>query len=130
MRSRTILLSWLTAVLALAATGSAQSRQSDISREPETARFGIPTSIARKYQSYIYGVIKEVNKDEVVLEKTKFGVDTTVKLNGKTKYIRDQKPSTLETLQVGDQVFVDVKTDKKSGEMTAKKIVSGVLPAS
>jgi hypothetical protein len=129
MSRRPILASPVLAVLALAAA-SAQSQQADRSREPETGRFGNPTSIARKYQSYIYGVIKKIGKEDLVLEKTKFGVDTTVKVNAKTKYLRDQKPSTLETLQVGDQVYVDVKTDKKSGEMTAKKVVSGVLPTS
>jgi len=126
MCRRPILLSSVVALLAMAATVSGQTRQT----QPETGRFGNPTSIARKYQSYIYGVIKKIGKKDIVLEKTKFGVDTPVKLNAKTKYIRDQKSSTLETLQVGDQVYVDVKTDKKSGEMTAKKVVSGVLPTS
>ena len=95
--------------------------------KPETARFGDPTSIARKYQSYLYGVVKKIDKDEIILEKTKFGVDTTIKLIPKTKYVSDEKPSSLGELKVGDQVYVDVKTDKKTGEMSAKKIVSGVI---
>ncbi len=126
MQNKTVFLSSLVALLATAGAVSAQTRQT----EPETGRFGNPTSIARKYQSYLYGVVKKIDNAEMVLEKTKFGIDTTIKLNAKTKYVRDQKPSTLEKLEVGDQVFVDVKTDKKSGAMTAKKVVSGVLPAS
>ena len=41
----------------------------------DTGRFGDATSIARKYQDYIYGVIKEKKPDELILTKTKFGVD-------------------------------------------------------
>lgn len=126
MQNRTVFLSSFVALLATAAAVSPQTRQT----EPETGRFGNPTSIARKYQSYLYGVVKKIDNAEMVLEKTKFGIDTTIKLNAKTKYVRDQKPSTLEKLGVGDQIFVDVKTDKKSGAMTAKKVVSGVLPVS
>lgn len=127
MNWRTILLSLFAGFLAAGATGFAQSNQP---RPAETARFGNPTGIARKYQTYLYGVIKKIDKDEIVLEKTKFGVDMTVKLLPKTKYIHDQKPNTLEQLKVGDQVYVDVKTDKKTGEMSAKKVVSGILPTS
>ena len=46
---------------------------------PETARFGDPTGIARQYQGYITGVVKKIDKDEITLEKTRFGVDTTIK---------------------------------------------------
>ncbi len=102
--------------------------QANAPKEPETARFGNPTSIARQYQSFLYGVIKKIGKDELVLTKTKFGIDTTVQLNEKTKYIHDNKPSKLAQLKVGDQVYVDVKTEKKTGDMTAKKVVSGVMP--
>ena len=99
-------------------------------REPPrsgTARYGDPTSIARVYQDYLYGVIKKIDTNEIVLEKTKFGTDQAFKLDRKTKYIRDGKPGSFDNLKVGDQVWVDVKADKKTGEMTAKKVVTGVV---
>lgn len=98
--------------------------------KPQTARFGDPTGIARQYQGYISGVIKKIGKDEVTLEKTRFGVDTTIKLLDKTKYVYDNKPGKQADLKVGDLVFVDGKTDKKTGEISAKKIVGGVVPVS
>lgn len=98
-------------------------------REPkkaETARFGNPTGVARPFQDYLYGVIKKIDSKELVLDKTKFGIEQTVKLGPKTKYIHDGKPSTLEPLKVGDQVYVETKTDKKTGDMMATKVVTGV----
>ncbi len=97
---------------------------------PQTARFGDPTGIARQYQGYISGVIKKIDKDEITLEKTRFGVDTTIKLLSKTKFVHNNKPGKVEDLKVGDLVFVDAKTDKKTGDMSARKIVSGVVPVS
>ena len=38
----------------------------------------------------------------------------------------DGKASTYDKLKVGDSMYVDVDTDKKTGELTAKKVVSGV----
>ena len=92
----------------------------------ETARFGNPTSIARVFQDYLYGVIKKIEAQELVLDKTKFGIEQTIKLEPKTKYIHDGKPSTWDRLKVGDQVYVDLKKDKKAGDLIAKKVVSGV----
>ena len=91
-----------------------------------TGRFGDPTSIAIKYQDYLYGVVKEKNPGELILTKTKFGVDQTFKLNKKTKFTQDGKASSYDKLKVGDKIFIDVDTDKKTGVMTAKKVVSGV----
>ena len=34
---------------------------------PNTGRIGDPTSVARKYQDYLYGVIKEKNPDALIL---------------------------------------------------------------
>jgi hypothetical protein len=116
-----------TAAIFFAFSSTAFGQASKTPAKPETARFGDPTGIARKYQSYLYGVVKKIDKDEIVLEKTKFGVDTTIKLFPKTKYVSDGKPSSLGELNVGDQVYVDVKTDKKTGDMSAKKVVSGVI---
>lgn len=128
MNFRKIILSFIAVILTVAAAGFAQS--TDAPSRPETARFGDPTGIARKYQNYLYGVIKKIGKDEMTLEKTRFGVDTTIKLLPKTKYVYNEKRSTLKELKVGDQVYVDIKTDKRTGDMSAKKIVSGMLGAS
>ena len=97
---------------------------------PDTARFGDPTGIARQYQGYLSGIIKKIDKDEMVLTKTRFGVDTTIKLLEKTKYVYNNKPGKREDLKVGDLVFVDPKTDKTTGDMSAKKIVGGIVPVS
>jgi hypothetical protein len=97
--------------------------------KPATARYGNPTSTARVFQDYLYGVIKKINANELVLEKTKFGVDQAFKLEPKTKYIRDDKPTSLDDLKVGDKVWVDVKKDKKTGELIAKKVVTGMAAA-
>ena len=91
-----------------------------------TARFGDPTSNAGIYKDYLFGVIKKVDKNELVLEKTKFGVDQTIKLDSKTKFIHDRKPSSLDNLKVGQDVYVQTKKEKKTGDMVAKKVVTGV----
>ena len=124
MKPRTVTLMVLVSVLALAATGLGQ--RTDSSR-PDTARFGDPTSTARVFQDYFYGVIKSLDKSEMVLDKTKFGIDQTIKLDAKTKYLHDGKPSSRDQLAVGHQVWVRVKTDKKTGEMTAKQVLTGVV---
>lgn len=105
-------------------TAPAQTREP---RKPETARFGNPTSVARTLQDYLYGVIKALGPHEMVLEKTKFGIDQSFKLDAKTKYIHDGKPSSFDNLKLGDQVWVNAKTDKKTGEMTVKIILTGVV---
>jgi hypothetical protein len=97
-------------------------------REPVkagTARYGDPTSTAQIYQGYLYGVIEKINPDEMVLSKTKYGIAQSFKFERKTKFIHDGKPSSLDHLKVGDGVWVDVKTDKKSGNLIAKKVVTG-----
>jgi hypothetical protein len=124
MQSRRVALMVLSGVLALAATGLGQRTEP---RQPETARFGDPTSTARVFQDYFYGVIKSLDKKEMVLEKTKFGVDQAIKLDSKTKYLHNEKPSSFDRLAVGDQVWVQVNTTKKTGELTAKKVLTGVV---
>ena len=124
MKPRIVLLTVALIVLASPAVSRGQLRDQS---KPETARFGDPTSTARAYQDYLYGVIKNLDKNELVLDKTKFGIDQSVKLDAKTKYLRDGKPSSWDRLAVGDQIWVDVKTDRKSGEMTAKKVLTGVV---
>jgi hypothetical protein len=98
--------------------------------KPETARFGDPTAIGRFFQGLFYGVIKSLDKNELVLEKTKFGVDQPVKLNDKTKFVHDGEPSTFDKLKVGDQVWIQTKTNKKTGDLIAKKVFTGVVAPS
>jgi hypothetical protein len=122
-------------ITALAAAGlvtvSAASPQSD--KQPvvsSTGRFGDPNTIARKYQDYLFGILKEVKPNELILSKTKYGVDQGFKITKKTKFTLDGKPSTIDKLKVGEGIFVDVDTDKKTGDLMAKKVVSGVdLPS-
>ncbi len=120
---------WGAAVAALLGGGMARGQERKPVM-PENARFGNPTSIARQYQSYLFGVIKKLDKKQIVLTKTRYGVDTYIKLTPKTRYLRDNKKSTWKTLSVGEPVYVDVKNDKKTGDRIAKKVLSGVMPAS
>jgi len=93
---------------------------------PNNGRFGDPTSTANKYQGFIYGIVKEKNPNDLTLSKTKFGVDQAFKLTKKTKFTQDGKASSLDKLKVGEGVYIDVETDKKTGDLIAKKVVSGV----
>jgi len=95
--------------------------------KPETARFGDPTKIARELQDLFYGVIKTLDKNEMVLEKTKYGVDQTIKLTSRTKYVHDGEASTFDRLKVGDQVWLQTKNEKKTGNMIAERVLSGVI---
>jgi len=113
------------AVACLATLAAAQAQQDQQPIMPNNGRFGDATS-ARQYQNYLYGVIKEKNPNELILTKTKFGTDQTFKLTKKTRYVQDRKPSSFDKLSVGDKVFIDVETNKKTGDLTAKKVVSGV----
>ncbi len=91
-----------------------------------TARFGDPTSTAQHLQDYIYGVVKKVEKDKLVLDKTEFGDDQPFRLEPKTKYVYDGNPGKLQDLKTGDKVFVQIKRDKKTGDMIARRVVTGV----
>ncbi|HEV2176192.1 MAG TPA: hypothetical protein VGW33_03180 [Terriglobia bacterium] len=101
--------------------------QQDTSR-PETARFGDPSATARSLQDYVYGVVKKIGAAELILDKTEFGDDQSFKLLPKTKFVHDGKPSTLAQLKVGDQVWIDVKREKKTGDLIARKVVTGIQP--
>jgi hypothetical protein len=116
----------LLSVLTLAGTALGQTGRDPI--KTDNARFGDPTSIARAYQDFLYGVVKEIKEGEIILEKTKFGIDKNIKLVRKTKFIHDGKPSGLDQLEVGDKVWVQTKEEKKTGELIAKKVVTGILP--
>ncbi len=118
----------MTTTLAAACLATlAAAPQSD--KQPitsNTGRFGDSNSVARMYQDFLYGVIKEKNPNELILTKTKFGVDQTFKLNKKTKFIQDGKASSFDKLKVGDGIYIDVDKDKRTGDLIAKKVVSGV----
>jgi hypothetical protein len=92
---------------------------------------GIPSTGANtagnKYKDYRYGVVKSLDKDAMVLTKTDAGVDQTFKFNKKTKFTYDGKSSSLESLKLGDKVWVDASQDKKTGDFTARKVVSGAF---
>lgn len=94
--------------------------------QPKTGRFGDPSVFGMNYQDYFYGVVSKIEPDALVLTKTKIGVPQTIRLTKKTKFIRDRKKSALADLKVGEMVYVDTKTDKKTGAMTARKVVSGM----
>ncbi len=124
MSLRQILFTGILTLFATATTGLAQTEPA----KPGDARFGNPTSTARVFQDYIYGVVKKIDKksNELVLDKTITGVDETVKLDSKTKFIHDGKSSALAALKIGDQVYVNIKKDKKTGALVAKKVLTGV----
>jgi hypothetical protein len=125
MKLRNILMTIATvaACVAILAAAPQNEKQPIVS---STGRFGDPNSVAQKYRNYLFGIVKEVNPNEVILSKTKYGVDQAFKVNKKTKFTQDGKPSTFDKVKVGEGVYIDVETDKKTGELTAKKVISGV----
>jgi hypothetical protein len=96
--------------------------------KPGEPRFGNASSTGRVFQDYVYGVIKQIDKGDLIVDKTPYGDGQKFNLDRKTKFIHDGKPSAFQDLKVGDKVWIDTKTDKKTGEMTAKKVVTGVGP--
>ncbi|MGH9352664.1 MAG: hypothetical protein ACRD2G_10965 [Terriglobia bacterium] len=125
------LLIALLAAYALSSAWAQQNAQRASQRtagpeEPNNGRFGNPNIFGMNYQDYFYGVITKVEPDALVLGKTKVGIPQTVRLTKKTKYVRDGKKSTFAQLKTGEMVYIDVKTDKKTGSMTARKVVSGM----
>jgi len=85
-----------------------------------------------KYQDFVYGVVKQLNKDAMVLTKTQYGrtqydSDPTFKFNNKTKFIHDGKDGSLDSLHLGDKVWVDAREDKKTGDLIARKVITGVF---
>ena len=77
------------------------------------------------YAGFRYGVVKSIGGKEIVLTKTDAGLDETFKLNKKTKFVHDGKSSSPDSVKVGDKVWVDAHVDKKTGDSTARKVVSG-----
>ncbi len=89
-------------------------------------RFGNPTGTARPFQNLIYGVVKKITESEIVLTKTQHGVDQTFQLVKKTKYFRDGKPTTLDSIKEGESVYVRPKK-KKKGVVIAERVTTGIL---
>jgi hypothetical protein len=85
-------------------------------------------SVGGKYQNYIYGVVKKIGKDQIILDKTRFGDGQVFKLEHNTRFVDNGKRSALAQLKVGDMVWIDAKINKKTNEKTAKKVVTGVGP--
>jgi hypothetical protein len=127
MKVRTIILAILMATGATLVAAGSLTAQTDPSK-PQTARFGNPTSIARNLQGYVYGVVKKIGDHELILDKTEFGDNQVFKLEPKTKFIHDGKASSLADLKTGQGVWIDLKREKKTGELIAKKVVTGVDP--
>jgi hypothetical protein len=125
MKLQTMFMATTLATACWATLAVAQQPDKD-APSVNNARFGDPSSIARMYQDFLYGVVKELNPNELVLTKTKFGTDQSFKITKKTKFIQDGKASSFDKLKVGDRIFVDVDRDKRTGDMIAKKVVSGV----
>jgi hypothetical protein len=113
----------VTLCLVLAVSATAQEKPV----KAETARFGDPSGTARKYQNLLSGTIKTVDANGMVLEKTKAGIDQTLKFQPKTKFLRDDKPGSREDLKAGDQVYVEVREDKKTGDLYAKRVLTGIV---
>lgn len=85
-------------------------------------------SVAGKYQDYIYGVVDKIGKNQIILDKTRFGNGQVFVLENKTRFVNDGKRSTKENFKVGDMVWIDAKIKKKTNEKIAKKVIKGVGP--
>lgn len=118
----------VTAALTAACVSAlAAAPQSD--KQPvvsSTGRFGDPSTVAIKYRDYLFGIVKQVDANEVVLTKTKYGVDQPFKFTKKTRFFLDGKPSLVDKVKVGDGIYIDVDVDKKTGDQLAKKVICGV----
>jgi len=111
------------------ATGQVWAQVYQTNESPNAAgRLENAISVAGKYQNYIYGVVKKIGKDQIVLDKTRFGNGQVFKLDRKTRFIDNGKRSTKAKLKVGDMVWVDAKIKKKTNEKIAKKVITGVGP--
>lgn len=93
-----------------------------------TRRWENAISLAGKYQNYVYGVVKKIGKNKLILNKTRFGNDQAFMLDHGTKFVHNGKRSTLAMLKVGDMVWVDAKLNKKKHERIARKVITGIGP--
>lgn len=122
-----VLISAMLGSLMVAGAGWAQVVQSP--NAPGAAdRLENAISVAGKYQNYVYGVIKKIGKDEVIVNKTRFGNNQVFMLDHHTKVVKNGKHVKLAQLKVGDMVWIDAKLNKKKNEKIARKIITGVGP--
>jgi hypothetical protein len=129
MRIRLICIILCCLMEGMLAAGLAQAQVYQAPQSPGAAdRLENAISVAGKYQNYIYGVVKKIGKDEIILNNTRFGNGQVFKLEHKTKYVDNGKPSTLANLKVGDMVWIDAKIKKKTEEKIARKVITGVGP--
>ncbi len=120
---------WVVLIMVLGSASWAVAQQPGQSSPlAPHSRFGNPTSIARVYQSYIFGIVRKDKKNELILDKTMFGNDQVFKLTKKTKFVRNDKPVKRMMLKPGTMVWIDMRRNKKTGDMIAKKVVTGVAP--
>ena len=131
MKQQIIFVACVMAVAVFASPAAAQRGHGGGGAGGGYGALGVPSTgtdtAGNKFEDYIYGVVKGLNKDAVVLTKTKSGTDQTFKFNKKTKFIRDGKDSSLKALKLGDEVWVDSDTDKKTGDLIARKVITGVF---
>ncbi len=128
MKARTILAGFL---LVLGCGMAAWAQRADSApAAPSNARFGDPSVTAPNYQDYHYGVVKSVSDSSLVCDRTEYGDDQAFKIDKKTKFTHDGKPSAAADLKTGDKVWMKIRTDKRSGDMTALRVISGVFDAS
>lgn len=125
MKRSGILACGILTCLLVAANGWTQTIQSP-QAPGARGRIENAISLAGKYQNYIYGVVRKIKKDELILDKTVYGNDQVFKLEHKTKFIRNGKRSSLAELKIGDMVWIDAKVKKKAEEKIAKKVITGV----
>ena len=130
MRFQILLVAFVVSVMGFAAPCVAQRGGHGVAMDgdaPLTVHsMGVGTA-GNNYKDYAYGVVKTLSKDEIVLTKTNAGVDQTFKFNKKTKFVHDGKSGSLESVKVGDKVWVDGAEDKKTGDLIARKVVSGAF---
>jgi Domain of unknown function (DUF5666) len=121
-----LILAFFTGVLV---AGQAWGQVYQSTESPNAAgRLENGISVGRKYQDYIYGVVEKIEKDQITLDKTRFGNGQVFKLETKTRFIDNGKRSTKANLKVGDMVWIDAKIKKKTNEKIAKKVITGVGP--
>jgi hypothetical protein len=123
-----ILVALVIGLVEFAAPATAQRGKS--AGDPEGSALGvqhIAPNAGSKYADFLCGTVKDVSKDELVLTKTQMGEDQSFRFTKKTKFILDGKDSSLDSVHLGDKVWVDVEKDKKTGELFARKVVAGVF---
>lgn len=127
IKTTKVLISAALASLLIAVAGWAQIVQSP-SAPGATGRWENAISVAGKYQSYVYGVIKKIDKDKLIVNKTRYGNNQVFLLNHKTKFEDNGKHTKLSKLKVGEMIWIDAKLNKKKHERIARKIITGVGP--